>query len=279
MAIGAFKPIIWTAKLIATLNNEHLYAQCCNRNYEGEIKSGGDSVRIGTVGPINIGTYTPNSTTLTRQKLFGADQTLVIDQVKYFDFDVDDVDKQQAAGNFMAEAMTNSAQGLAETQDDFLAALIYAGVPSANTRAAATVGTGATDSDMYEVLVDLRTILNKNSVPKNSRWCVIGPDHEGLLLKDPRFVSFGTPSNRAALLGDPIGRAAGFTIYVSNNAPTSMTVVLAGDKGATTLAEQINKVEAFRPEGSFADAVKGLHLYGAKVTQPSRLACCVATPA
>lgn len=277
MSFGAFKPIIWTAKLIVALGNAHVYANCCNRDYEGEIRDAGDSVRIGTVGEITVGSYT--GADITVQELFGADQTLVIDQSKYFAFKVDDVDKRQAKGDFMPQAMKRAAWRLAETQDDYLAALIYAAVPAANTRAPATVGTGATDVDMYEVLVDLGVLLSQNNVPKDTRWCVVAPTHEGLLRKDPRFVSFGTAQTQQALRGEPIGRAAGFELYVSNNAPTSGTVVLAGDKDATTLAEQINKVEAFRPQLSFKDAVKGLHLYGAKVTQPSRLACCVATPA
>jgi hypothetical protein len=277
MAIGAFKPTIWTAKLIVALGNAHVYANCCNRDYEGDIAAVGDAVRIGTVGDITIGTYA--GTTITVQELFGADQTLVIDQAKYFAFQVDDVDKRQAKGDYMPNSMTRAAWGLAEAQDDYLAALIYAAVPSANTRAAATVGTGATNTDMYEVLVDLGVLLSQNNVPMAARWCVISPAQEGLLRKDPRFVSFGTAQTQSALKGEPIGRAAGFDLYVSNNCPTSGTVVLAGDKDATTLAEQINKVEAFRPEGTFKDAVKGLHLYGAKVTQPARLACCVATPA
>lgn len=277
MAFGSFRPTIWTAKLIAALGNAHVYANCCNRDYEGDIREAGDSVRIGTIGDIDVGTYA--GTTITVQDLFGASQTLLVDQAKYFAFKVDDVDKRQAKGDFMSNAMKRSAWRLGETQDDFLAALIYAAVPAANTRAAAAPGTGAADDDMYEVLVDLGVLLTTANVPKNDRWCVMGPAHEGLLRKDPRFVSFGTAQTQQALKGEAIGRAAGFTLYVSNNCPTSGTVVLAGDKDATTLAEQINKVEAYRPEGTFSDAVKGLHLYGAKVTQPSRLACCVATPA
>ena len=40
---------------------------------------------------------------------------------------------------------------------------------------------------------------------------------------------------------------------------------------AVTFAEQLNSVEAYRPENRFADAVKGLHLYGAKIVYPEEL--------
>ena len=276
MAIGAFKPTVWTAKLIVALGNAHVYANCCNKDYEGEISAAGDAVRIGTIGDITVADYTPNSTSITVQQLYGADQTLVIDQCKYFAFGVDDVDKRQAKGDFMPQAMNRAAWALAESQDDYLAALLVAGTASANIRTTASCGTGASDADMYEVLVDLGVLLSAANVPKNDRWCVLAPTHEGLLRKDPRFVSFGTQQTQTALRGEPIGRAAGFSLYVSNNVPSG-TYVVAGDKSACTLAEQINKVEAYRPDLTFTDAVKGLHLYGAKVTQPNRLAYCICT--
>jgi len=48
--------------------------------------------------------------------------------------------------------------------------------------------------------------------------------------------------------------------------------IIAGHQVAISYAEQINKVEAYRPEKRFADAVKGLHLYGAKLVRPSAIA-------
>jgi hypothetical protein len=63
----------------------------------------------------------------------------------------------------------------------------------------------------------------------------------------------------------------------TSGAVTSVTLggggqlAIAGSSIATAYAEQISKVEAFRPEKRFADALKGLHLYGAKVVRPSAL--------
>ena len=55
--------------------------------------------------------------------------------------------------------------------------------------------------------------------------------------------------------------------------------VRAGWKGAVTIAEQIRETVAYKPESSFDDALKGLHLYGAKVTRPTALAKVVCTAA
>ena len=94
-------------------------------------------------------------------------------------------------------------------------------------------------------------------------------------MKDNRFVGNGTDFNKAVLSGEPIGSAAGFTIYVSNNCPNTEGAkykVIGGTNSATSFAEQILEVEGYRPEKSFSDAVKGLHVYGAKVFQGKCLA-------
>jgi hypothetical protein len=48
--------------------------------------------------------------------------------------------------------------------------------------------------------------------------------------------------------------------------------ILAGTNAAGAFAEQLVELEAYRLEKNFSDAVKGLHVYGAKVVQPSALA-------
>ena len=40
---------------------------------------------------------------------------------------------------------------------------------------------------------------------------------------------------------------------------------------AIAFAEQLSEINAYRPEKRFADAVKGLHLYGAKVVYPNEM--------
>ena len=59
------------------------------------------------------------------------------------------------------------------------------------------------------------------------------------------------------------GGSGGSTTYYS---------VTAQVADATTYAEQIIKTEAYRLEKRFADGVKGLHVYGAKVTNGKEIA-------
>lgn len=281
MTLDMFIPTEWHDRILANLNDAHVYAALLSREYEGDISQAGDTVRIQSVGRINVATYTKNSTTITVQDPIGASQVLLIDQSNYFAFDIDDIDKRQQKPELMDAFTKEAAWSLADTADADIAAVLSAGVATANILTPATaVGTGATNDDAYELLVDLGVKLTQNNVPKDGRWVVVDPQFEGVLRKDPRFVSFGTDANLAVLKNGEIGRAAGFRILVSNNVPVANGTdydIIAGYMGAAAYAEQLNKTEAFRPQGGFSDALKGLHLYGRKVLRPTGLAKVVVT--
>lgn len=282
MTLDAVIPQVWSARLLKNLNDEHVYADLLTREYEGEIKQSGDSVRIHTVGRVTINSYTKNTTTLTRERLDVAAQVLIVDQAHYFDFEIDDIDAAQQNPKLMSSFMEEAVWGFNDVIDADIATILAAGVATANQLTAAdSVGTGATDDDFYEILVDIGTQLTVQNVPKPGRWAVVPPWAEGLLQKDPRFVSFGTQGNAETLKNGKIGRVAGFDIRVSNNVPLAGSVytVIAGVKSAAAYVEQIRNMEPFRPDDSFGDAMKGLLLYGRKVIDPSRLVSIAVTQA
>jgi hypothetical protein len=278
MTVSNFLPEVWAAAILENLNNAHVYANCVNRDYEGEIKSFGDTVRINSIGRVTISDYTKNTWTTTPEVLDGAGQPLTIDQAKYFYFGVDDVDKAQAKPSVMEAAMQEAAWGLADATDTFLATTLST-VATATTLTPATVGPN--DMDAYELLVDMRVALDQTNTPQNGRWSVVPPWFIGELLKDPRFVSFGTSENLSRAMQGAIKMLSGFDLYVSNNVPTSGSAytIIAGYKGAATYAESIpeGQPEAFRHPDGFVDVVRSLHVYGAKVTRPSNLVTCAVT--
>ena len=283
MALDNFIPQLWAAELLLNLNDAHIYAACFNRDYEGDISEAGDTVRINSIGRVTITTYEKNTTSLNMQHLQGAQEVLLIDQANYYNFEIDDVDARQQKPKLMRAAMQEAAWGIADTVDARLGqTVLRTGVAVGSQLTALTsCGTGASDDDVYEALVDLGVKLDENNVSKNGRWVVVTPWFHGLLLKDPRFVSFGTPENRGVLANGAVGRAAGFEIKESNNVYVSGSAytIIAGSMQAATYAEQINDPEAYRPQDAFSDAMKGLHLSGALVTRPYALASVACTAA
>jgi hypothetical protein len=281
VAITNFKPQIWSARLLVAWRKALVYGgpMVVNRDYEGEIADAGDVVKITSISDPTIADYVANSTTITPEELTDAQRNLVIDQSKYWAFKVDDVDKRQAKGNVMPEAMSRAAYKLADTADQYVAGL-YTGVAAGNNLGTVPV-VAATPEDAYDdVLVPLKVVLDEADVPTVGRYCVVPAWFHGRLLRDDRFVSADKAGTTEGLRNGFVGRAAGFDIMMSNNCPNPTGddyVVQAGVNAAISFAEQINKTEAYRPESSFSDAVKGLALYGAKLVRPDGIAIATAS--
>ena len=111
------------------------------------------------------------------------------------------------------------------------------------------------------------------------RFVVVPAWFHGLLLKDDRFVRSGTTAGDRRLQNGEAGQAAGFAVLKSNNVPNttgSKYKIIAGHSMATAYVEQILDVQTYKPEKRFGDAVKGLHVYGAKVVRPTALAMLIA---
>jgi N4-gp56 family major capsid protein len=283
MSLDGFIPQIWSARLLANLHKALIAAQpgVVNREYEGEAQLG-NTVKINSIGPVTVGDYTKNTDHAAPETLTEAQRSLLIDQAKFFNFQVDDIDQFQQKPKVMDEAMREAAYALADVLDQYILSK-YVDAAAANAVGSTAVPVAVDETNAYSVLLQLGTKLTKQNIPTPGRWVILPPEWTERLLQDDRFVSFGTSENRGALENGVVGRAAGFDLLESNNvvalsgADAGKYKVMAGTNMAITLAEQIDETEAYRPERRFADAVKGLHVYGAKAIRPEALAVATVT--
>lgn len=277
MALDNFTPEVWAKSLLSNLNKAHVYGQpgVVNRDYEGEISGAGDTVRINSIGRVTVSNYVKNTDMAAPETLTDAQLTLLIDQQKSFNFQIDDIDKAQNSPKVMSEAMQEAAYALRDVNDVFLASF-HTGADAANLVGNDTTPiTGLTPAQAYEKLVDLGVLLDEQDVPSEGRTVVVPPWYVGLIEKDDRFVKAGTPTSDSTLRNGFTGSAAGFEVLKSNNVPNTAGTkykIQASSRIARSFAEQIVEVEAYRPERRFADAVKGLHVYGGKLVRPKALA-------
>lgn len=279
MAVDTFIPEVWNAELLTTLPRKYVFGQAgvVNRDYEGDIANFGDTVHIGTLADPTVATYTKNVTAIDPETLATTDQTLVIDQSKYFAFEVDDVDMRQArdGGQLLTKAAERSAAKLAATADGYLSGLMTTQAGNVLAAGAASTGDAA-----YTIVRKLRVALDKADIPAEGRFLIVAPEFYSLLLSDNRFIDASAYGSTSPIRNGEVGSILGFSVLVSNTipagtaatAPAVSNFVVAGHSMATTFAEQINKTEAYRPQSAFSDAIKGLHLYGARVVRPAALA-------
>jgi hypothetical protein len=303
MSLENFIPSVWAGSILRALDTLLVYAQpaIINRDYEGDVAAAGDSVRINQIGDVTVNNYTKNADMAAPEALTDAQLVLKIDQAKYFNFQIDNIDRRQASVDQMDEAARRAAYGLRKAIDSYIASL-YIDIAPANavgSDGSPITGTWLTAGTMaYDRLVDLGVLLDQTDTPEDGRFVVVPPWFEAYLLKDSRFVGFGTVAqdnrlqsgslggrstgNPAGQPNDgggsalmPVGRAAGFDVYKSNQVPQTAGTkykIIAGHNMAWSFVPQILDTRAYEPERRFADALKGLVVYGAKVVRPANLA-------
>ena len=274
MAITNFQPTIWSAQLLDTLKNSLVFgaAGVVNRDYEGEIKAAGNTVKITSISDPTVSDYVKD-TDITVEALTDATRSLTINVQKYFAFEVDDIDAVQSAngGALMTQAAKQAAYALRNVADGLLAAEMKANVLTGNKLGATAVNSADT---AFNLLVAMKLKLDKSNVPQDGRWAIVTPDLYGYFLKDARFTAALNSGTTETLRNGVVGRALGFDVYMSNNCTAGAstgTMCYAGYPGAVSYAEQIVNVEAARMEKRFADLLKGQHVYGYKTVRPSGL--------
>lgn len=264
MAITHFIPTVWSENLTNALDKQYVAVANCNRDFEGEIRGKGDRVKICGLTEVTVFDYTKNTDfELMVEELTDVSKTLVIDQAKGFNFQLDDVDKIQTSPKLMANAMKIAASNLANQADQYIFSLYG--------EAGETIASSDTTVDnVIDLIIDARTKLMQNNVSDAGDIVIeVTPTIAALILKSKMAIS----NSDDVLETGCIGNIAGCKVYVSNNVVNfdGAHKCLARTKRAIAFAEQLSEVEAYRPEKRFADAVKGLHLYGAKVIYPSEM--------
>ena len=265
MAITNFIPTVWSEHLYRALDKKYVAVKNCNRDFEGEIKGKGSSVKICGVGNITITDYTKNTDLSAPETLSDSAEILTIDRAKCFNFQIDDIDRAQATPKLMEEAMRKAADGLACEADKYIYSLLYKNNPNIKDDA-------VTAESILDHFITARTALAEQNVTDSSDIVFeVHPKVAALLLKAK--LTLGT-DNGEALDHGSIGTVLGSPVYVSNNIKIDSNGLYhccARTKRAIAFAEQLSEIDAYRPEKRFADAVKGLHLYGAKVIYPKEL--------
>lgn len=288
---GNFIPEIWSGKLIENFYDATVLSAISNTDYEGEIRSFGDTVNIRTTPEITIRDYVKGQT-LTVENPDKPKLQLVIDKGEYFACVEDDVDRIQSDINLMDTWSKDASERMKIKIDQRVLTDMLPDIAAANKGAtageqSASFNLGTTGSPLVvtkdgasstvavvDLLVDMGTVLDEANVPESDRYVVIPAKLANLIkkseLKDASLSGDGTSILRNGRLG-MIDR---FTVYVSHNLNVSSGKysLVAGHKMGFTFASQMTEMETIRSESTFGNIVRGLQVYGYKVVKPEALA-------
>jgi len=269
MSVKNFIPELWSSKILKELDKKHVLVKNCTTSWSGEIKGKGSRVKINSINEPTIGDYTPNSTVITPEELNDESRWLEITESKYFAFYIDDVDEKQSTGGVLQEGIRKAIIALKNASELFVAGKYV--------DASVTVTEGAlTSGNVLSTLMKAKTILMANNVDDGEMCLEVSPYVlNKMVLADIVYTDTGK-----TIASGKIGNSVqlGMMVYMSNNLvgtgtdpDSAQTYCMMRTKEAVGYAEQIMKTEKYRPENSFSDAVKGLHVYGAKTLKPREL--------
>ena len=191
-----------------------------------------------------------------------------VDQQNIFNFGVDDIDKRQAQGDLIAALREEAKASLADAADSY----VYSLQGDAGVRIQQQT---VTAGNVLSTITSAIKGLYKNKVPKNAQFSLeVSPDFlEKMLLAD---ILYGTPNEDSMKNGfvGRVGKWLNVHVYMTNNLSQQdgQDCIFLRTKRAIAFVDNMSQVEAYRPEDSFEDALKGLHVYGAKVVRPDELA-------
>lgn len=265
MAISNFIPTLWSETLYSELKNNYVAVRLCNRDFEGEIRGEGDRVKIVGVGPVTVFDYQKNSDMPAPEVLTDSERTLIIDQAKGFNFCIDSIDLAQSKKTLMQGAMKEASDALADVADSYIYSLTDSAVREIDNDA-------VTSESILATISDARRMLMEAGVSNSAKISLeVSPAIEQKLVLAKILRS---TDNEKDLSRGYIGTLMGFDIYVTNNIPQNddgSWRCIARTSRAISFAEQISAVKAYEPELRHGDAVKGLHLYGAKIVYPKEM--------
>lgn len=270
-----FIPEIVHAKLLEEREKAAIAVKHCNREYEGDIKSKGDRVKILTPGEVELFDYVRNQDMGDPQLLDDSAQYLDITESKAFQYYLDDVDKKQMdkAAAFESAHVRNAAYKLADYADQF--------VFSKYTDAGETINTYAsafTSANVLDLLAKADAAMRRVNVPESeTKYLEISPE---VYVKFVLAKILKDTDNSKTVETGRVGKLWGLDIYVSNNIHSDNGVYycLVRTKRAIAYAEQLNQSEVIRHPKRFGDIHRGLMLCGAKVVVPKELICIAVMP-
>lgn len=264
MAIDNFIPEIWSAGVNTAFQSAQIVIPTLNTSYTGDARRGNTVHIIGANTP-TITDYAGAGRTIDAEALSDGSVDLLINQEKAFSFLVDDVDKAQAAGSF--DAWTQAAGGaLAEDAEKYVLAQMLAGAgANLNPSGSSQIAVDTAD-EALTALRKIRTQLTKNKVPAAGRFVAVNPAFADLIIA--KLSDVAVAGADAELRNGVVGRIYGLTVLETPLfAEDEKPVAVGFHSSAVAFVSQIEETESLRAQSSFADIVRGLNVYGAKVVR------------
>lgn len=267
MSIAVAMQTIWHKAYERSLETITSLRNHCDFKYQKDTPNAKEVKILNAVRP-TVKRYVPG-TALEKEYISATDMTLKLDQFFYFNIAIDDIHKAQSVPGAMEATADEGCLALAEQGDMYVAEIVKAGVTDGTIEA--IDGGSITKSNVIDKVEDAFAVLYGNNCKvSESYWLEIAPSFHKVLR--PSLTELLTNNVEMAKKGI-VGRYGNAFVTIENLLAKDDTSVYnqLRTTHAVAFAEQIDKVEAYRPQDAFEDALKGLYVFGALVTRPKEI--------
>lgn len=264
MAYTNFKPTVWSKFIQTELEKKCRLVEDCWTQFEGEAKQGARVKILGVTAP-DVFDYVPGEGIPAPTTIEGTSVQLDIDQAKAFNFMIDDIDRAQSVDGLMETLIKEATARMAKTRDAYVASL-------AEDAELMSESTSVTTAAEAKAAVDEALLaLRENDVDIEDEVTITVSPFFYQLLRDA-LTELKTNNDELIKKG-VVGMYDNCRVKLSNNLYNDGTddYMMVRTKRAIAFAGAIDETEAYRPESHFADAVKGLNVYGGKIVRPREL--------
>ena len=281
MAYQNFIPTVWNEGIERELERICVFAEDCNRKYEGSVKEKGESVKILGVGKPTIKSLAKankNSDIDAPEEIEDTSVIMYINQIRYFNYMVGDIDKAQAVGGIMDALEQETSEGLANEVDTYIASkavdesvkALYGNTP---VKVVANENAGTGEKYVLDILDEALQKLYENDVKSTTKIVVtISPRFFTLFKR--AYINKDT-DNSEMLKNGRVAKYGNIIVKMSNNVHKTsggaVDNIMIRTQRAIAYAKPLTHTEPYRPEKKFADAVKGFILFDAKVVRPKEV--------
>jgi hypothetical protein len=272
MSYTNFIPTVWAETINRELERVQVFAEDCNREYEGQVKEKGDSVKILGVGKPTIHVKNEknrNDDIPSAEEIETTSIHMPINQLAIFNYYVGDIDKKQAVKGLMGALRAETTEGLGNAQDKHIASM-------ALEKEAINYNASVTKVEAANVLAQIDGAQQKlweQDVSQNTELVLTVPPRFYMLLRG-KLTALDT-DNTGRITNGKVGRYGGIVVKMSNNVATSGSGandhIMLRTRRAIAFARPMIHIEPYRPEKKFGDAIKGFVLYQSKIVRPKEM--------
>lgn len=275
--VSQFQQTIWSKSILRSLRTITSLRNHCDFKYEADSKNAKE-VKILSVNRPSINRYV-SGTPLQRESIKDTSQMLKIDQAFYFNFEVEDIDKAQSVPGLMEATTDEAAIGLSEEGDKYVAEIVKDAVANGvdvgeeapvQIAQSASVITLTNSNAMASVEDGFAALYTNNCKVSDTFYLEVAPKVFTTYRQQLTELSTNNPE---ILKKGAVGKINNAFVCIENLLPQvegAYYNILRTSK-AIAFVEQIDSVEAYRPQDAFTDAIKGLYVFGAKIVRPKEI--------